>query len=85
VHRKSERAAKKHMTNLKEIRKKRDQRKLGNAVDKLYLKAENKAENLLPAMVKAATAKATIGEIMGTIRQAYGYSYDPFDTLKSPF
>jgi methylmalonyl-CoA mutase N-terminal domain/subunit len=85
VHRKSERAAKKHMTNLKEIRKKRDQRKLGNAVDKLYLKAENKAENLLPAMIKAATAKATIGEIMGTIRQAYGYSYDPFDTLKSPF
>lgn len=85
VHRKSERATKKHMTNLKEIRKKRDQRKLGNAVDKLYLKAENKAENLLPAMVKAATAKATIGEIMGTIRQAYGYSYDPFDTLKSPF
>ncbi len=85
VHRKSERAAKKHMMNLKEIRKKRDQRKLGHAVDKLYLKAENKAENLLPAMVKAATAKATIGEIMGTIRQAYGYSYDPFDTLKSPF
>jgi len=85
VHRKSERAAKKHMTNLKAVRKKRDPRKLGHAVDALYRKAENRAENLLPAMVKAATAKATIGEIMGTIRQAYGYSYDPFNTLKSPF
>jgi methylmalonyl-CoA mutase N-terminal domain/subunit len=85
VHRRSERAAKKHMKNLKEIREKRDTKKLGKAIDNLYRKTENREENLLPAMVEAATAKATIGEIMGTIRQAYGYSYDPFDTLASPF
>ena len=85
VHRRSECAAKKHMANLKELRKKRNNKKLGNAIDNLYRKTENREENLLPAMVEAATAKATIGEIMGTVRQAYGYSYDPFDTLKSPF
>ena len=73
------------MNNLKEIKKKRDKRKLGNAIDNLYRKAENREENIMPGMVEAAIAKATIGEIMVTVRQAYGYSYDPFDMLKSPF
>ena len=85
VHRRSDRAAKRHMNNLKEIRKKRDKKKLANAIDNLYRKVEKREENLLSAMVEAAIANATIGEIMGTIRQGYGYSYDPFETLKSPF
>lgn len=85
VHRRSERAAQKHVKNLKEVRAKRNIKKLGTAIEALRRKAENREENLLPAMVEAATAKATIGEIMGTVRQAYGYSYDPFDTLTSPF
>ena len=33
--------------------------------------------NLIPAIIEAVKAYATIGEVMGTIRQAYGYSYDP--------
>jgi len=41
-------------------------------------------ENLMPAIIEAVKAYATVGKIMGTICEAYGYSYNPFNVLKSP-
>ena len=28
---------------------------------------------------------ATTGELMGMVRQAFGYSYDPMNIIESPF
>lgn len=85
VHKKDNRSIKSHMTKLQKVREKRDKKKLRNAIDKLYEKSKSGEENLIPGMVEAALAHATIGEIMGTIRLAYGYSYDPFGMIESPF
>jgi methylmalonyl-CoA mutase N-terminal domain/subunit len=41
--------------------------------------------NLLPAIIKATKANATLGEIMGTIREVYGHPYDPVKIIESPF
>jgi len=42
-------------------------------------------ENLISYIIKAVKARATLEEIMGTIREAYGYSYDPLNMRTSPF
>lgn len=80
-----ESAVREHMANLKELRRTRDEKKLRRAIDNLYEKAKRRDENMFPEMVEAAMANATIGEIWGTVRQAYGYSYDSFGMLESPF
>jgi methylmalonyl-CoA mutase N-terminal domain/subunit len=41
-------------------------------------------ENLLPPMIEAARAHATVGEMLGVVRQAYGFAYDPLGVLQSP-
>lgn len=40
--------------------------------------------NLLPALIEAARAYATLGEMMGTVRIAYGQPYDPMGVLAPP-
>ena len=47
--------------------------------------AGEKKENLIPYMIDSLKAYATLGEIMGTVREAYGYAYDPLDAIASPF
>ncbi|MGD0073429.1 MAG: acyl-CoA mutase large subunit family protein [Candidatus Binataceae bacterium] len=39
-------------------------------------------ENLTPALIDAIEASATMGEIAGTIRQAYGFPYDPHKAMQ---
>lgn len=36
-------------------------------------------------IIEAVEAYATVEEIMGTIRQAYGYDWDPWGIRNSPF
>ena len=43
------------------------------------LTAGEKKENLIPYMIDSLNEYATLGEIMGTVREAYGYSYDPLN------
>jgi methylmalonyl-CoA mutase N-terminal domain/subunit len=53
---------------------------------KLRKVAEKKSgENLLPFIIDAVKAYGTIGEINGTIREAFGYHYDTMGVLSSPF
>ena len=47
--------------------------------------AGEKKENLIPYMIDSLKAYATLGEIMGTVREAYGYTYDPLDAIASEF
>lgn len=75
------------ITNVKELKKTRDNDKVKKHLDILYTKAmeKEKRENLLPFIIDATSVYATIGEILGTIRMANGLSYDPFDLVKPPF
>ena len=41
--------------------------------------------NTIAAMIEATRHSATTAELMGTVRQAYGYSYDPMNIIESPF
>ena len=36
-------------------------------------------------MIEATKAYATTAELLGTVRQVYGYSYDPMNVIDSPF
>ena len=42
-------------------------------------------ENLFAPIMDSLNAEATLGEIMGTLREGYGYSYDPLNIIESPF
>ena len=39
----------------------------------------------MPEIIDAVKAYATLGEIVGTMREAYGYSYDPLKVIENPF
>jgi methylmalonyl-CoA mutase N-terminal domain/subunit len=41
--------------------------------------------NLMPSIIEAVKAYGTAGEIMGVIRMANGFNYDPLEMIKCPF
>jgi len=74
------------LANLKQLKERRDEKKLKLAISRLLSEAERGEEvNLMPSIIEAVKAHATICEIIGTIRQVYGYNYDPFNMVSSPF
>jgi len=65
---------------IKSLRKRRDAGQLKRVLDNLTRQAKKGEKvNLIPAIIEAVEACATMQEIMGTIRVAFGYSYDPFN------
>ena len=48
-------------------------------------KAATENKNVIPYMIQATHAGATTGEMMGAVRLAMGYSYDPMNILDAPF
>ena len=86
VHRVSGETTRTQIQSLKELRETRDNNKVKEALTKLRSTAEKKSgENLLPLIIDAVKIYATIGEINGTIREAFGYHYDTMGVLSSPF
>ncbi len=70
---------------VRELRARRDHRAVADALRTLRDCAQlGDQENLVPPMIAAAHAYATVGEILGTVRQAYGYAYDPLGVLEPP-
>lgn len=68
------------------IKRERDQNKARQMIDELKQGiAKGEKENLIPYIMECLKADLTVGEIMGTIRQGYGYSYDPLGLLQSEF
>ena len=61
---------------LKEIKNKRNQRKVSGALDRLRIAAERENESLMPFMLEAVKEYATLGEICGTLREVFG-EYKP--------
>ena len=69
---------------LKKFKAQRDMERL-KAVLQDVSEAAKKEENLMPATMEAMKADATIGEVLGIIREANGLPYDPFDMIENPF
>jgi methylmalonyl-CoA mutase N-terminal domain/subunit len=57
---------------LREIKNKRNQPKVGDALDRLRIAAERENESLMPHMLNAVKEYATLGEICGTLREVFG-------------
>ncbi|MEE9203077.1 MAG: methylmalonyl-CoA mutase family protein [Dehalococcoidia bacterium] len=71
---------------LRELKQTRDQAGLRKSIEELRRHAEiGEKENLIPFVIDAVKADATIAEVIGTIRQANGLSYDPLGMVQSPF
>jgi len=70
--------------DVKRLKQSRDARKVSEAIKRLR-DAAAEGENTIPAMIEATKAYATTAELLGTVRQVYGYSYDPMNVIESPF
>jgi len=62
---------KKQLFNLHKLRKERNSKKTKETLDKLQRAAE-KNENLMPTIIEAVNAYATLGEICEVLRKVYG-------------
>lgn len=47
--------------------------------------AADRRENVIPFMIAATEAGATTGEMMGAVRLAFDYPYDPLEIIQAPF
>lgn len=73
-----------HVKRFVEFRDGRDMAPIKSAVDVLYDVARQ-GGNPYPPMIDALIADATVSEVWGTLRQAFGHSYDAFEVIDSPF
>ncbi len=86
VHRTSLESAEKQIARVKQLKKTRDEKKVKEALLALKSKAEmGETENLIPQMIEAAKAYATLGEVLGTVRMVMGEPYDPLGVISHPF
>jgi methylmalonyl-CoA mutase N-terminal domain/subunit len=72
--------------DLKRFKEERSKEALQKSIDHLRREAEKgEKQNLVPAVIDCVKANATLSEIMGIIREAYGYPYDEFGVVSCPF
>ena len=74
-----------HLENAKEFKRTRDTKKVAQALEGLRKVAQSKEGNTFSSMVEAAKARATLEEMMGVMRMAFGHDYDPYGKRKYPF
>ncbi len=73
-------------TRMENWKKTRDLRLLKGKIAQLYADAKKESKfNLMPSIIEAVKAYATAGEIMGVIRIANGFRYDPLEMIDCPF
>ncbi|MBW1820081.1 MAG: methylmalonyl-CoA mutase, partial [Deltaproteobacteria bacterium] len=84
VQRVSRVSTRKQIEDCIKLKETRDHQKVADAIKRLREDAEED-RNTLPAMIEATRAFATTAELVGTVREVYGYSYDPMNILESPF
>jgi methylmalonyl-CoA mutase N-terminal domain/subunit len=86
VHRVSEASEAEQRNRIKRLKESRDVKKVKEALLALKSRAEvGEKENLMPAMIEAARQQATLSEVLGTVRQVMGESYDPLGAWTHPF
>ena len=69
---------------IKEYKRNRDLNQMKAVLHDLFQISKSENENILPAIITATKAGATMGEIAGVLRQAYDYPYDPHGLIESP-
>jgi methylmalonyl-CoA mutase N-terminal domain/subunit len=72
------------IADCKKLKETRNFEKVSDAIKRLREDAQEN-RNTIPAMIEATKALATTAELMGTVREVYGYSYDPMNIIESPF
>lgn len=77
-------SARQQVEEVRALKKNRDWNRLKAAIDRLREDAAA-GKNTLPAMIAATEAMATTSELLGTVREVFGYSYDPMGEIVSPF
>jgi methylmalonyl-CoA mutase N-terminal domain/subunit len=85
IHKVPPEAATIQIERIKTLKRKRNNQNVKEILKRLRDVAGEKKENLIPYMINSLKAYATLGEIMGTVREGYGYPYDPFQSIESPF
>ena len=69
-----------------EFKERRDKSRTKAALESLGEEAtKGEKHNLIPAIIEALRVDATMGEILGVIRQANGADYDPLRMVSYPF
>ncbi|MBW1704336.1 MAG: methylmalonyl-CoA mutase [Deltaproteobacteria bacterium] len=84
VQRVSEQSAKQQVEEVKELKRSRNMDQLKDAIRRLR-EDTGEGKNVIPAMTNATRAFGTTGELLGTVREVFGYPYDPMGTIESPF
>jgi methylmalonyl-CoA mutase N-terminal domain/subunit len=77
-------SARSQIEETQKLKRTRDINRLKERIKRLREDAEGR-RNVIPAMIEATKAFATTGELLGTVRMAMGYPYDPMGIIESPF
>jgi len=80
----SSNSAKQQVAEVAKLKKTRNMDRLKDAIKRLQDDA-NDRKNVISAMIEATRAFGTTGELLGTVREVFGYPYDPMETIESPF
>ena len=64
------------VARLNELRKRRDQGRVGQALDRLRIALEG-TENTMPYIMEAVHAYATLGEIIQVMKEVFGVYEEP--------
>ncbi len=67
----------KSVEGLKKLRKRRDASKVKKSLERLRKACKDPKENLMPHLLEAAHAYATLGEIAGVFREEFGEYHEP--------
>jgi len=84
VQRIAEQSARRQIQDVIELKRTRDKARLNEAIERLR-EDVLQGKNSIPAMIEATKASATTAELLGTVREVYGYQYDPMGIIESPF
>ena len=71
------------LADCKRFKEERDIDKTRRTLENLHTGVKQD-ENLILPLMEAFKADATYGEVLGVIREAMGYKYDPFDMIERP-
>jgi methylmalonyl-CoA mutase, N-terminal domain len=73
-----ETAGERQLTRLAETRRRRDRVRVDTAIERLQIGAKEEATNLMPLLIEAVRAHATVGEMCDGLREVWGeYVEDP--------
>ena len=84
VQRASATSTRRQVSEVRELKQNRHMGRLSDAIKRLRDDA-GQGKNVIPAMIDATRRFGTTGELLGTVREAFGYPYDPMKTIESPF